>query len=120
MPNLHIHVHACGDKNWPRFVIRNCRGQLWSGDSWTTEPRDALMFNSEEEASAKVGELTLASTERMVVTTVAIRVDREKPFTILELQEFLATSFRGLHLDGDFNGATFQVEPDWEDLREIE
>lgn len=95
MGNLHIYVHVCGNKQWPRFVVRNSRGQLWTGDNWTTEPRDALLFNSDDEALAKVSELTLASTERMVVTTVAIRVDREKPFTIVELQEFLGANFRG-------------------------
>lgn len=120
MGNLHIFVHTCGGKQWPRFVVRNNRGQLWTGDSWTTEPRDALLFNSDEEATAKVSELTLASTERMVVTTVAIRVDREKPFTIVELQEFLETSFRGFMLDGDFGGARIEVQPDFDELREIE
>jgi hypothetical protein len=120
MPDLHIYVHSCGGKQWPRFVIKNNRGQLWSGDNWTNQPQDALLFNSDEEALAKVTELTLASTERLVVTTFAIRVDRAKPFSIAELQEYLATSFRGLLLDGDFSGATFQVEPDWDELREIE
>ncbi|QDU29547.1 hypothetical protein ETAA8_46610 [Anatilimnocola aggregata] len=120
MPDLHIFVAECASKSWPRFVIRNNRNQLWTGDSWTEKPQDALLFNSGEEALAKVTELTLASTERLVVTTVAIRVDREKPFSIAELQEYLATSFRGLLLDGDFSGATFQVEPDWDELREIE
>jgi hypothetical protein len=120
MPNLHIYVHTCGSKQWPRFLIRNNRGQLWSGDGWTEKPQDALLFNSDDEASAKVGELMLASTERMVVTTVAIRVDREKPFTIVELQKFLEASFRGFLLDGDFGGARIEVQPDFDELREIE
>lgn len=120
MSDLHIYVHSCGDKSWPRFVIRNNRGQLWNGDNWTTKPHDALLFKSDEEASAKVTELTLASTERMVVTTVAIRIDREKPFTIVELREFLETSFRGFMLDGDFGGARIEVQADFDELREIE
>lgn len=120
MPNLHIFVHSCGNKSWPRYVIKNNRGQLWTGDNWTTKPKDALLFNSDDEASAKVSELTLASTERMVVTTVAIRVDREKPFTIVELQEFLEANFRGFMLDGDFGGARIEVQADFDELREIE
>lgn len=120
MGGLHIFVQSCGGRQWPRFVIKNNRGQLWDGDNWTTEPKDALLFHSDEEATAKVTELTLASKERMVVTTVAIRVDRETPFTIVELQEFLEAHFRGFTLDGDFGGARIEVQADWEDLREIE
>ena len=120
MPDLHIYVSPRGCSRWPRWVIRNNRGELWSGDGWTEKPNEALLFHSDSEATEKVTELTLASTERLVVTTVCIRVDREKPFTIAELQEFFATNFRGLLLDGDFDGATFEVQPDWEDLREIE
>ena len=120
MPDYHVFVHAGGCRDWPRFTVRNSRGQFWTGDSWTENPHDALLFLSDDEASAKVTELTLASTERMVVTTVAIRVDREKPFTILELQEFLEANFRGFLLDGDFDGARIEVQADFDELREIE
>lgn len=120
MPYLHIYVSQCGTEQWPRFVVKNNRGEWWTGDKWTRQSDDALMFNSDAEAMAKVTEITLAPNDRLLTTTICLRVDRDKPFTLLELQEFLANNVRGLLLDGDFDGAVFEIDLDVEELREIE
>lgn len=119
MPDLHIYVSPRGCGQWPRWVIRNNRGELWTGDGWAEKPTEALLFHSDEEATEKAIELNRESCQRLFVCSMALRVESDKPFSAEELKDFLDRCFRGLLLEGDFDGAKIEVEVGWDEIQEI-
>jgi hypothetical protein len=38
------------DPRWPRYVIVDGVAQYWSGEGWTDQPRQALLFCHEQDA----------------------------------------------------------------------
>lgn len=119
MSDWHCQVECCGSQQWPRFVLRDCRGKTWTGDGWTNCAHDAVLFNDETEATQRATELNRRLTHGLFVTHMGLSVESDKPFSVEQLKEYLTENFRGLLLAGQFENAHFEVRVDWSDLNEI-
>jgi hypothetical protein len=120
MSDYHVFVHTGGCRDWPRFTVRNSRGEHWTGHRWSSDPNEALVFNLDEEASQIAGKLFRENNQRLFVGSFAIRVECDRAFTLDELKKFYTEKFRGLLVDGDFGAERIEVEMGWDDMMEIE
>lgn len=124
MPDIHIFVSKEGSEQWPRFIIRDSWGRVWTGREWNHDEAMSQLFQDENKAISKATDLYLSSKVRMFTTALNVYVENNQPLSVEALQEFLIRNCRGwIDNDGStqtLEDSTIKVEVEWEHLEEIE
>lgn len=117
-----VTVEKLGCDQWPRYVVKDERHRFWSGERWSEQEADALLFDEEYRAMKSALELCFDSKLRHFTTTVDVFVDGDEPFTTELLRKFLESNcFVWLGNNGDdetFEKLRVDVDVEWDELKE--
>ena len=115
-----------GTPEHPRFIIANQHEQVWTGDNWSHDEDDGLLFASERDAGRVACEILTEATKgkRSFKFTSPIEVEvraDESP----DLTELILWLMRASRLFVDYRqpglpDATTLLSIDWTEMKELE
>ncbi|MGO9110435.1 MAG: hypothetical protein ACLP9L_14525 [Thermoguttaceae bacterium] len=83
------HVQRIGDERFPRYVIRDCRGQYWARDRWTGTPTSAVLFHRELDAMEACNRYCLGGDEADTFTVSVVITVHARRWSAAELARHL-------------------------------
>jgi hypothetical protein len=83
------HVQRIGDERFPRYVIRDCRGQYWARDRWTGTPTFAVLFHRELDAMEARNRYCLGGDEADTFTVSVVITVHARRWSAAELARHL-------------------------------
>jgi hypothetical protein len=83
------HVQRIGDERFPRFIIRDCRGQYWARDHWSRQPAHAVLFHSAIQATEARNRYFLGSDEADTFTVSVVLAVHARRWSAEELARHL-------------------------------
>ena len=126
MPNppvLSLIPKGCPDH--PRFLIADQRQRIWTGNGWSEDENDGLLFASEKDAGQVAFEILSEATKNKpcfkFVAPVEIEVRSDEPPDMMALMIWLMKAAR-LFVDYRQPGlpdATTFLSIDWTRLKEV-
>ena len=119
MSEFSLSVESIGSNEWPRFIIKNNRDQVWTGGGWSEEPSYALLYDCGLEAEVKASKLREESHSRVFVGSFALKVGCSRQVAFDELKELLSQSHCGMYVIGSLQEFDLEMEVNWDNLEEI-
>jgi hypothetical protein len=116
-----MHVARLGDPEWPRFAVRFGKGRFFTGNGWSHDLADALLYHDKQEAENRAIYMEDNTPPRRFVPTAVILVDCTEPLTVEAVQELLEYSDVSLIVDdeNDLNDVDVYINLDWRGVEEI-
>jgi len=112
-----ISVRRVGDARWRRFVIRDGGGHFWTGQAWSNDPAEAMLFLRESEAMrAGLGVHEIDGATETFATSITVSVTTDA-WKVKDLVAFLKRWARLLVLKNQ-ESRTVKIEIDWDGLKE--
>lgn len=112
-----VSVRRVGDSRFLRFIVRDGGGHYWTGQEWSDNPADAMVYLRESDAmraGLQVHEIDGAT--EVLTTTVVVSVTRDA-WRLEELVTFLKRWGRFVMLKNQETRAV-KVEINWDELDE--
>lgn len=124
IPVLSLIPRGCPDH--PRFIIADLRRGFWTGDGWSDDEHEGLIFATEREAGRVACELLSEATKNMPVYSftapIELEVRSNHPPDLQGLMLWLMRAAR-LYVDYQKPGiseTTAILSIDWTTLKEVE
>ena len=108
-------VHRVCDPRWRRFLIRDGGGHYWTGEGWSDDPADAMLYIRESDAMRAGCRIHEGDTETFKAT-VLVRVGKGE-WTLEDLVAHLKRWGRLLLMKTQETRA-ITVEIRWDELEE--
>jgi len=82
------YIQRVGDERFPRYVIRDGRGQYWARDHWSEKPAEAVLFSREADAMEARNCHSLGDEADTFTVTVVVTVHASR-WSLRQLARFL-------------------------------
>ena len=107
-------VQRVNDERFPRYVIRDCLGQFWAGESrWSANPSDAILFCREIDATETRNRFCLGGDVADTFTATVVVTVHARRWSAKELARHLGRH-RKFCIGGpvDKQGLLLEILPD--------
>jgi hypothetical protein len=123
-----LSVHRAGTPQFPRYFISDQYKRVWTGEGWSDDERDGLLYGDSPEACNEVHRLLMLEymekPMRRFRAPVYLDLFSDKPLTKTEIARWLAKVSRLLidspeHGIGPVEGTLGLVRIEWGELKEV-
>lgn len=128
-PFMILSVHRTGTPQFPRYVIGDQFNRVWSGDGWSENERDGLLYGDSPEACLEVQRLLqLEYTDKPVRrfrAPVYLDLYADEPLPTVQIVRWLSKASRLLidspqQGNGPAEGTLGLVRIEWGEIEEVQ
>ena len=123
-----LSVHRAGTPQFPRYFISDQYKRVWTGEGWSEDEKDGLLYGNSPEACNEVQRLLMLDymdkPVRRFRAPVYVDLFTDKPLTKQEIARWLVKVSRLLidspqHGNGPLSGTLGLVRIEWSEMKEI-
>ena len=127
-PPIILSVHRAGSPQFPRYFISDQYKRVWTGEDWSDNERDSLLYSDSPEACLEVQRLLqleyMDKPMRRFRAPVYLDLYADEPLPAVQIVRWLAKASRLLmdspeHGNGPVEGALGLVRIEWGEIQEV-
>jgi hypothetical protein len=124
-----LSVHPAGTPQYPRYFISDQYKRVWTGEGWSEDERDGLLYGDSNAACVEIQRLLklefLEKPVRRFRAPVYLDLFADKPLTKQEIARWLGKVSKLLidapeHGNGPVEGTLGLVRIEWGEMKEVE
>ena len=114
---LKLQIETLGRPEWPRWIIKDEFERVFTGNAWSVDRKEALLFADRPFVESERTRLTLEFVPQVFQVNVLIEVLSNQPLSMEAIKEYMSKHAR-FEIEGDSEHpcsfATFDTEIDWD------
>lgn len=127
-PSMILSVHRAGSPQFPRYFISDQFNRVWTGEGWSDNERDGLLYGDSPEACREVQRLLqleyMDKPMRKFFAPVYLDLYADEPLPTVQIVRWLAKASRLLidspeQGNGPVEGTLGLVRIEWGEIQEV-